>query len=328
MGAPPSEEAMADMLSDPNNQQMMNEALNNPQVVEMMIQSNPFLRSMGPQAREMLNSPMFRQMMMNPDTIRQASQMRRGMGGGAGGGATAFPAPGVTDSTPEGAAATPSNPEQAGAVPQHPFGMFGGMPPGTFGAGGGAVPAANPFAALFGNRGGAAAQGSTPAQSPPPPASAGGNPGAPANPFAMFGAPAASGAGAPAGGLLGGMSPEMMQQMMGMMGGMGGGAEAGGQPANPFGLSPEMMQQGMRMMQQHPEMLSSIMGGQGLGGGFGGLGGASSPAAPADTRPPEVRYEEQLRQLNDMGFFDFDRNVQALQRSGGSVQGAIEQLLS
>jgi len=55
---------------------------------------------------------------------------------------------------------------------------------------------------------------------------------------------------------------------------------------------------------------------------------SSSPAPPADTRPPEERYADQLRQLNDMGFFDFDRNVEALRRSGGSVQGAIEQLLS
>ena len=59
-----------------------------------------------------------------------------------------------------------------------------------------------------------------------------------------------------------------------------------------------------------------------LGGGFG-----APPAAPADTRPPEEVYEVQLRQLNDMGFFDFERNVQALRRSGGNVQGAIEFLL-
>lgn len=59
-----------------------------------------------------------------------------------------------------------------------------------------------------------------------------------------------------------------------------------------------------------------------------GAGGAPAAAAPVDNRPPEERYESQLRQLNDMGFFDFDRNVQALRRTGGSVQGAIEYLLS
>ena len=49
---------------------------------------------------------------------------------------------------------------------------------------------------------------------------------------------------------------------------------------------------------------------------------------PPDDRPPEERYEEQLRQLNDMGFYDFERNVQALRRSGGSVQGAVDYLLN
>jgi ubiquilin len=71
-------------------------------------------------------------------------------------------------------------------------------------------------------------------------------------------------------------------------------------------MNPEMMQQMMQMM-----------GGAGAGA-----------AAPPDNRPPEERYEDQLRQLNDMGFFDFDRNVAALRRSGGSVQGAVEYLLS
>lgn len=63
-------------------------------------------------------------------------------------------------------------------------------------------------------------------------------------------------------------------------------------------------------------------------GAFGGMQGFGESPAPTDTRPPEERYESQLRQLNDMGFVDFDANIRALQRCGGSVQGAIEQLLS
>jgi ubiquilin len=54
----------------------------------------------------------------------------------------------------------------------------------------------------------------------------------------------------------------------------------------------------------------------------------AAAAAPVDNRPPEERYADQLRQLNDMGFYDFDSNVRALRRSGGSVQGAVEHLLS
>ncbi|TVY56121.1 Deubiquitination-protection protein dph1 [Lachnellula suecica] len=273
MGAPPSEDAMAQMLEDPNMQQTMNEALNNPAVVDMMIQSNPTLRN-NPHAREMFNNPEFRRMLTDPTSMRQAAQLRRAMGGG--GGAGAFPAPGVTDNTP-GAAGT-NQPNNAAA---NPFAMLGGA--GAGGAGG-----ANPFAALFGTPGQTGAQGA---------GSPGANPDAAANPFASL----LGGAGG-AGGFPGmpPMSPEQMQQAMQMLQGFGG--EGGGGFGNLFGP-----------------------------GGFGGLGGAgaaASPPPPADTRPPEEQYADQLRQLNDMGFFDFDRNVQALRRSGGSVQGAIEQLLS
>jgi len=278
MGAPPNEDQIAEMLENPNMQQMMNEALNNPAMVDMIIQNTPHLRN-NPEARQMLNSPEFRQMMTNPAILRQSNQMRRMMGGA--GGAGAFPAPGVTDNTPAGAAGANATPNPAA----NPFAALQG-----FGGAGGA----NPFAAMFGPQ-----AGQTPVQTPPAPGSAGqGTPGQSipgadanaANPFAS------------------------------LFGGAGG---AGG--AGPFGLppmTPEQMQQAMQMMQ-----------GGGLGGfgdlfGGAGAGAATSPPPPADTRPPEEQYADQLRQLNDMGFFDFDSNVRALRRSGGSVQGAIEQLLS
>jgi ubiquilin len=295
MGAPPSEDQMADMLSDPATAQMMNEALNNPQMIELMIQSNPTLREMGPQAREVLRSPMFRQMMTNPDMLRQAAQMRRMMGGGA----SAFPAPGVTDTTPAGAPGSTETPNQQNQPLLNPFTMLGGMPS----AGG---PGLNPLAALF-TPGvfGATSQPPAPSNSTPAPTSQGApstnaqddaanppnpaNP--PANPFAsLFGPGFGAGAAAPT-------------------------------SASPFGLppmTPEMMQQAMAFLNSSG----------GIPAPFGPFGtGAGSTAQPADTRPPEERYAEQLRQLNDMGFFDFDRNVEALRRSGGSVQGAIEQLL-
>jgi len=83
-------------------------------------------------------------------------------------------------------------------------------------------------------------------------------------------------------------------------------------------VTPEMMQHAMEAL---------AMGGGAGGIGGGGLGGGAFSPPPADTRPPEERYAEQLRQLNDMGFYDFDRNISALRRSGGSVQGAIQHLL-
>jgi ubiquilin len=289
MGAPPSEDQLAEMLDNPNMQQMMNEALSNPAMVDMIIQNTPHLRN-NPHARQMLNSPEFRQMMTNPAIFRQSQQMRRMMqgAGGAGGG---FPAPGVTDTTPAGTAGSNAT-NQPGATPFNPFAAMG---PGAFGGGA----AGNPFAAMFGQP-----SGQTPAQTPPP-------------------APGSAGQGTPSQASPPAVDANAANPFAAMFG--GGNGAAGG--ANPFGLppmTPEMMQQAMQMF-----------GNGGAGGGFGDLfgaggagAGATSPPAPADTRPPEERYADQLRQLNDMGFFDFDRNVEALRRSGGSVQGAIEQLLS
>ncbi|KAJ4297003.1 hypothetical protein N0V88_003919 [Collariella sp. IMI 366227] len=286
MGAPPSEDEMANMLSNPMIQQTMNEALNNPAFVDQMIRMNPTLANM-PNAREMLQSPYFRHMMTNPEMLRMASRMRRMMGGEGG---PAFPAPGATDTTPAGAAGAGAgtNTNNAdllqglfgaagGAGAANPFAsMLGMMPPGGFPAAAGATPAApaaasTQTAASTENRdtssgGSANTQGQ--AQAP--------NAGQPPNPFsALF-----------------------------------GGAPGGAQGNSPFGLppmSPEAMQQIAQMW---------------------GMGSPAAAAAPSDNRPPEERYAEQLRQLNDMGFFDFDRNVTALRRSGGSVQGAVEYLLS
>ncbi|KAM3065412.1 hypothetical protein ACMFMG_011466 [Clarireedia jacksonii] len=292
MGAPPSEDMLASMLDDPNMRQTMNEALNNPDLINMMIQNTPALRNM-PGAREMLQSPMMRDLLTNPDSIRQAAAFRRSMAGG--GGAGAFPAPGVTDTTPSGAAGTTpgtGDGANAGNIPAfNPFAMGG--------AGGD-----NPMARLlFG--GAPRGSGHTPVQTPPAPASAGQSP--------------ATGA-----------DPNAQNPFAALFGGAGAGGAPGGNPFFPGmpALTPEQMRQTMEMLQNGG---FDMFGPGGFGsGGMGATGGAgaASAAAPADTRPPEERYADQLRQLNDMGFFDFDRNVEALRRSGGSVQGAIEQLLS
>ncbi|KAH3674534.1 hypothetical protein WICMUC_003211 [Wickerhamomyces mucosus] len=220
----PNEEDMERMMSTPGFQQGMNEMLRNPQMLDYLIEQSPQLRAMGPQVREMLQSDQFRQMLSNPQLMRQMRDMQRMFGGapGAQPQAASFPAPGQqtasnnTNTTTDSTNTTIDN--QAGA--------------GSNGA--------NPFAAMF----------------------PGGIP--PVNPFAAF-----------------------------------GGANQGG------------------FNQFNPELLQSILG-----------GGNGTSAQEQDTRPPEERYESQLRQLNDMGFFDFDANVQALRRSGGSVQGAVEKLLN
>lgn len=58
---------------------------------------------------------------------------------------------------------------------------------------------------------------------------------------------------------------------------------------------------------------------------FSQMFAAAPPSNPS--RPPEELYETQLGQLNELGFFDFDRNVKALRRSGGNIEGAIEALV-
>ncbi len=272
MGAPPNEEQMAEMLANPAIAQTMNEALNNPNFIDYMIQSNPTLANI-PNAREMLQSPYFRNMMTNPEAIRMAARMRRALQGG---GDSAFPAPGATDNTPAAAAAGGDGNDRlrgiiaaAAADPSH-MGNFA-LPP--------LPPGVDPVELLFG-QGPPGGAGTVPA----PSGNAGGqagNAGVPPNPFSAL------------------FNPTQAQP---------------NDPHNPFGmpvLSPEAARQLMQSL------------------GLGGAGGASAPApAPADLRPPEERYADQLRQLNDMGFFDFETNVTALRRSGGSVQGAIEYLLS
>ncbi|KAL3241189.1 ubiquitin domain-containing protein DSK2 [Nakaseomyces bracarensis] len=231
----PDQDEMMRMMENPIFQSQMNEMLSNPEMIDFMIQSNPQLQAMGPQARQMLQSPMFRQMLTNPAMMRQSMQFARMMNGGAGPGAeaSAFPAPGGDDSTPT----TDSTDNNRTTNDTNPAATNAG---------------ANPFAALM-----------NPAM----------------NPFAaaMMGQPPA-GAGAGAGV------------------GAGAGAGSTGMPAF------------------DPNLFASLMGG--------------AQPAQEDNRPPEERYEQQLRQLNDMGFFDFDRNVAALRRSGGSVQGALDALLN
>lgn len=113
--------------------------------------------------------------------------------------------------------------------------------------------------------------------------------------------------------LLGSM-PQPPQQGTG---GIAGGATGAGAGAPPFGAV-------------DPALAQSILG------GMGGFGGFSSPGAgafgggtpqPADTRPPEERFQVQLQQLQDMGFSNAQQNVRALLATGGNVHAAIEYIL-
>lgn len=196
-GVTPDPEQLSQMMSNPMFQESMNSLLSNPQMLDYLIEQNPQLRAMGPQARQMLQSPFFRQMISNPEMMRSMMDMGRNFGGDAN---TAFPSPGANPTISGSTEGTETNTEAT-----------------TGGTAANQLP--NPFSSFFGGNNGQI------------------------DPFALF-------------------------------------------------------------------------------------GGAPQQPVETDNRPPEERYASQLSQLNDMGFFDFDRNVAALRRSGGNVQGAVEYLLS
>ncbi|KAF3048970.1 hypothetical protein E8E11_008276 [Didymella keratinophila] len=316
MGPPPNPDAMLEMMDNPMFLSQMNEAMNNPAVVDMMLQS-PMIRD-NPMLRQMLQNPEMRRMMFSPEMMRMQLQMQRNMNGNGSGNAMA--APGATDNTPQSGSTTAREGENTTSPPSNsasaanPFAAFGGAGAGTN---------ANPFASLF--AGGANPFG--------PPAQGQGNTGTPGT-DSIQNNQHASAPPNPFGNLFGGadggqpnpiadaarnimQNPQAMQQMMQMM---GGGAGAGANPFGGFGQNPGAGAGDAGSQQANP--FAALFGpGGGFGGGFGG------PPASADNRPPEEVYESQLRQLNEMGFYEFDRNVSALRRSGGNVQGAIEYLL-
>nr|CAG8534696.1 11515_t:CDS:2 [Entrophospora candida] len=62
--------------------------------------------------------------------------------------------------------------------------------------------------------------------------------------------------------------------------------------------------------------------------GLGGLGVPPTTTPTTPQQPPEERFQVQLQQLNDMGFWDAQKNIRALLASGGNVNSAVELLLS
>ncbi|KAF8943840.1 hypothetical protein BGZ47_004987 [Haplosporangium gracile] len=67
---------MGQMMQDPTFAQFMSSMLQNPQILESMVATNPVLQTMlGPDMRLILQSPQFRQMVSSPDALRQVVQM-------------------------------------------------------------------------------------------------------------------------------------------------------------------------------------------------------------------------------------------------------------
>lgn len=51
------------------------------------------------------------------------------------------------------------------------------------------------------------------------------------------------------------------------------------------------------------------------------------PLLSLQAQSPEVRFQQQLEQLNAMGFINREANLQALIATGGDINAAIERLL-
>ncbi|KAI9323161.1 hypothetical protein BX666DRAFT_1847885, partial [Dichotomocladium elegans] len=144
-------------------------------------------------------------------------------------------------------------------------------------------------------------------------------------------------------------NPDMIRQMASMASAMQGfGMGMGmGNPESTFGAGSPQQQStppattgsgGNQQQQQQQQQQNPFMN---PFGGFGGNGmdpqmmqrmaamlGAGAANQPTDTRSPEERFQVQLQQLSEMGFWDAAKNIRALQATGGDVQAAIELLFS
>ncbi|KAI9301278.1 hypothetical protein BJ944DRAFT_243417 [Cunninghamella echinulata] len=207
-GGLPDSNLMNQMMQNPAFLQYMSTILQNPSVLDSIINSNPQLASMGPQVRTMLQSPEFRQMLSNPDYLRQMAAMQQFASGMGFGGAP----PSTTNNN--------NNNNTSSTPPFNPFASLGG------------------FGGNNNNNNG------------------------------------------------GGMDPQVQQNMAALFGNMMGG---GGLPNN---------------------------------------NNNNNNTTPTDTRSPEERFQVQLQQLNEMGFWDASKNIRALLATGGNVNAAIEMLFS
>lgn len=120
-------------------------------------------------------------------------------------------------------------------------------------------------------------------------------------------------------------NPQLMEQAMQMQGAMGGMGAFGGMGGGMPGATPSATSPGAQQARSPPMMNPLLQ--QMMMGGMPGMGGApAAPAVPQD--PPEVRFQVQLQQMQEMGFYDAAANIRALLACGGNVQAALEFMFS
>lgn len=64
-----------------------------------------------------------------------------------------------------------------------------------------------------------------------------------------------------------------------------------------------------------------------MGGRMGMGAPTTTPAAPTTQEPPETRFAAQLTQLEAMGFTNRAANIEALTRTGGELNAAVDRLV-
>jgi len=193
---------MQGLLDSPQFLQQMSSIMSNPQVVEQVLASDPNLAPMAPQLRAMFNNPQFREMLSNPDSLRQMFQMSAQM---------------------RAAGVDPTNPATFGSG-LGGLGAFG-LPPFGFGAGAGGAGAGSNAADT------AAGSGPTNLFSQ----AAGGGAGAGGT---TAGTGGSTGAGLPSPNPFGMVDPNLMTQLLGGYGGFGGFPGAGSTPSAPADTRP------------------------------------------------------------------------------------------
>ncbi|KAF8652549.1 hypothetical protein AX16_004361 [Volvariella volvacea WC 439] len=152
------------MMNSPQFLQQMSSMMSNPAIIDQVIASNPQLAGMGPQVRAAMQSEQFRELISNPERLRQMLQMAHAFQGASGLGAGGpfgspfgappfgFPAPGAPNTT--GTNANNTNPAGGNATGTNatppPFNLFAPPPTGAAGAGGAGSPPPLDPSALFG----------------------------------------------------------------------------------------------------------------------------------------------------------------------------------
>jgi ubiquilin len=348
-----SPEMVSQMLSNPAVEQM----LSNPEVMRSIMNSNPQLQAMmdaNPHIRQVMNDPaVMRQtmeMMRNPNAMREAmrhqdiamSQLENHPEGFnalrrlyedvqepmMSASQTPDPAsrsPSISSSP--SSSSTPNNaalPNPWGPQPQQPVGLgstglpgFGGFPGAGSGFGG------------FPGAGMGSLPGLPPGMDMASMSAMMSNPMIQAQMQEMF------------------RNPQMMAQMAAMnpqLGQMMANPQVAAmlqnpamiqQVLNPANLQAMMnMQASMQQLQSSgliPGYLTPAQGGPGLDfSSILGPGPTPFPVAPVPSAvpiDPAVNYASQLQQLQDMGFSDAARNLQALVQTNGNVNAAVERLL-